>query len=345
MAAIRERAGKFQARINRKGFPPQEKTFTCKATAQQWARQVEAAIELGQFKPIDDVSAMTLAEALDKYALDVTPRKRGRDIEQTRITSLKRLSLAKLRLCTIRPADIAKYRDTRLSLVSASTVSKELALLSNLFTIACAEWGADLTNPCTNLKKPKLPPGRDRAFIADEEPRLLSELDKIGRYGDLTRFALATAMRRSELLSLTWQHTDMIRRVAYLALTKNGESRQVPLSPEALAILERLPRPITGGKVFPITVEALKSSWRRALVRACKAYLLECQKSSTQADNRMFADLHFHDMRHIGTTRLAKLIPNTIELSRITGHKTLTMLARYYSTRPEDLAEKLAAKG
>ena len=97
--------------------------------------------------------------------------------------------------------------------------------------------------------------------------------------------------------------------------------------------------------MFPITVEALKSSWRRALVRACKAYLLECQKSSTQADNRMFADLHFHDMRHIGTTRLAKLIPNTIELSRITGHKTLTMLARYYSTRPEDLAEKLAAKG
>lgn len=343
MAAIRERSGKFQARINRKGYPLQEKTFSRKEDAQKWARQIEAAMELGQFKPASCATSMTLSDALGKYAETVTANKRGKAPELTRIACLKRLKLARMKLVDIKAPDIAKYRDDRLKMVSPASVRKELALLSHLFGTAIQEWGFDSANPCSTVRKPIEPPGRDRAFLLDEEQRLLTELDKAGIYGDLTRFALATAMRRSELLGLTWQHTDMKRRVALLPLTKNGESRQVPLSPEALAILEKQPRPIIGGKVFPITVEALKSAWRRAIDRACAAYLMECQKNSTQPDKRMFADLHFHDMRHIGTTRLAKRIPNTIELSRITGHKTITMLARYYSTRPEELAEKLAA--
>ncbi|ONJ17309.1 tyrosine-type recombinase/integrase [Burkholderia cenocepacia] len=52
-------------------------------------------------------------------------------------------------------------------------------------------------------------------------------------------------------------------------------------------------------------------------------------------------DFRFHDLRHQAITNMAKKIPNVIELSRISGHSNLKMLARYYSTRPEELALKL----
>jgi integrase len=44
-------------------------------------------------------------------------------------------------------------------------------------------------------------------------------------------------MRRGEILGLNWRHLDLERRIAFIALTKNGDSRTVPLSSAALAIL------------------------------------------------------------------------------------------------------------
>lgn len=52
-------------------------------------------------------------------------------------------------------------------------------------------------------------------------------------------------------------------------------------------------------------------------------------------------DLHFHDLRHEATSRLAERLDNVLELSAVTGHKTLTMLKRYYHPRAKDLARKL----
>jgi integrase len=52
-------------------------------------------------------------------------------------------------------------------------------------------------------------------------------------------------------------------------------------------------------------------------------------------------DLHFHDLRHEATSRLAEKLPNVIELAAVTGHKDLRMLKRYYHPRAEDLARKL----
>ncbi len=51
-------------------------------------------------------------------------------------------------------------------------------------------------------------------------------------------------------------------------------------------------------------------------------------------------DLHFHDLRHEATTRLAEKL-EMHELMKVTGHKTTRMLARYYHPRAADLAKKL----
>jgi integrase len=52
-------------------------------------------------------------------------------------------------------------------------------------------------------------------------------------------------------------------------------------------------------------------------------------------------DFHFHDLRHTAITAMAEKLPNLMELSAVTGHKSLAMLKRYYHPDVEDLAKKL----
>lgn len=101
----------------------------------------------------------------------------------------------------------------------------------------------------------------------------------------LVLLALETAMRRGELLGLKWANVDLRRRVAHLPDTKNGDERDVPLSSRAVAVLEdskakrdeqRKAENVTAlrkkhaedDRVFPITRDALKKSWARAIRRA-----------------------------------------------------------------------------
>ncbi len=75
--------------------------------------------------------------------------------------------------------------------------------------------------------------------------------------------ALETAMRRGELLALRWEHVDLKRRVAHLPETKNGKSRDVPLSSAAAAVLAALPRNIAG-RVFTTSETAITDGFQRA---------------------------------------------------------------------------------
>ena len=82
-------------------------------------------------------------------------------------------------------------------------------------------------------------------------------------------FAIETAMRRVEILSLTWENVNLKKRYVHIPGTKNGGSRNVPLSPEPTRLLSNL----SGAKVcnkfvFPIRPDALKTAWNRACKRA-----------------------------------------------------------------------------
>jgi integrase len=139
----------------------------------------------------------------------------------------------------------------------------------------------------------------------------------------LTKFALETAMRRSELLDLRWEHINIQKRTAHIPLTKNGTSRTVPLSHAAIEILSSLPRNLNG-QVFSVTHFTLSAAIERARTKA------------------KLDDFHFHDLRHMAITRLAEKLPNLIELSAVSGHKSLAMLKRYYHPNAELLAQKIA---
>jgi integrase len=185
-----------------------------------------------------------------------------------------------------------------------------------------------MINPIPLVKKPASPQGRSRILSADELNRLFEALKPRVKNANiwllpLTKFALETAMRRGELLGLHWEHIDLQKRTAYIPLTKNGTSRTVPLSHAAIEILSTLPHNLKG-QVFPITNFALSAAIERARRKA------------------RLEDFHFHDLRHMAITRLAEKLPNLIELSAVSGHRSLAMLKRYYHPNAELLAQKIA---
>jgi integrase len=232
---------------------------------------------------------------------------------------------------------MAEWRDKRLKKVSGSTTNRDLNLISHVINVARKEWGIHIENPISMIRRPPENRARNRRLGAGEEEKLLAELELSARSDKgtfeeggsrnpwirpLVILALETAMRRSELLALRWQDVFLPDRYVRLHDSKNGDSRDVPLSTRAHSILEGLPRHISG-RVFPVTSDAVKKAFTRAVVRAG------------------LGDFHFHDLRHEATSRIAEKLDNVLELSAVTGHKTLTMLQRYYHPRAKDLARKL----
>lgn len=339
-------------------MPAQSRTFEKKAEAEQWARDVENQHDRGVFVDRKEAETTSLNEALARYLREVTPSKKGAYQQEYLIKAWQKDSLASRMLANLRSADFAAWRDARLAEgLSQQTVRHKLNLISSIFSTAAREWGIPVTNPIANIRKPPVAKSRDRRLVGDEEKRLLDAIaaanarDKDGNdrsnpwIAPVVRLALETGMRQGELLDLEWKHVDLKRCTAHLPETKNGTARTVPLSSVAVAVLDALPRPIKGGKVFPTSESAFKQAWQKAVRRARKAYEKEqiaagISEKKIQEDP-LLLDLHFHDLRHEATSRLFEKGLDVMEVASVTGHKTLQMLKRYTHLKAENLARKL----
>ena len=139
---------------------------------------------------------------------------------------------------------------------------------------------------------------------------------------------------------MTWELVDLKKRTVTLLDTKNGEKRIVPLSMEAVRILSGLVRRIDG-EGWGIQPRTIAISFARAVSRARNSYEKECAEKGEKPDPSFLVDLTFHDLRHEATSRLFEKGFDTMEVSTITGHKTLQMLKRYTHLRAEDLVERM----
>lgn len=329
MASFRERGPhQVQARVRRIGYPDLVKTFQTPQEAQQWAAAMESEVALSVIPSVSEAAAMTLGEALTRYSRLVTPTKKGAANEQRRIRVWQQNPLSRRLLSSIRSADLAQFRDARLADgKSGNTVRLDLALISHLFETARREWNMEsLGNPVKAIRKPKVSRGRDRRMSADEE-RLLKDYCAAHHKERLVAMiclAVETAMRRSELIALKWSDIVLAVRVARLHETKNGSARDVPLSPAAIALLERYPK-TSDGRVFDVNKDWVTGEFRAA----CKALGI--------------VGLRFHDLRHEATSRLFEKGLNMMEVATITGHKSLAMLQRYTHLKASDIAAKLQA--
>lgn len=338
MASFEQReSGWWQAKIRRKGYPVQTKTFPKRADAEAWARDVECRIDKGTFVSASEAERSTFAELAKSFREGFAPkhyRKRADEKEAWRF-QLARLEefFGQYSLAAIDQKLVASFRDARIKgtgerkAVSESTVRKEIFLLSKVLGFAETEQGINLPrgNPVDKIRKPRAGAGRDRRLTAEEWEKLEVQLCKSRSpyLWPAVQLAVETAMRQGELLSLTWDNVDKKRSLAFLSETKNGEARAVPLSSRALTVLGRLPRAISGA-VLPVE--------RLTLYHA---FIAACRRAG-------IADYTFHDLRHEALSRLAERGDfSVLELAEVSGHKTLQMLKRYTHLNAERLARKL----
>ena len=338
MATIRKRGARWQVQVRRQGCVHLSQSFLTKSDAEAWGRQKEVELDRGDvFVSDQSLKNHTLGALLTRYLEEVTPTKRGCIPESARIRAMLRHSIAGANLSRLKPFVLAAYRDERLRSVSAPTVRREMGLLQTCFEVARREWGVPLTsNPVAALTKPSHGRPRDRRLggedLASLNIALASCRNPLVRHVFL--FALATGMRRGEVLSLTWANVDWDNRVAFLPMTKNGEPRRVPLSPAAMQSLrqvqdarqqpsESLPEP-SCDLVFPISPNAFRLAWERVKRRAG------------------IEDLRFHDLRHEAISRFFEIGLSVPEVALISGHKDARMLFRYTHLRAEEVAKKLA---
>jgi len=326
MASIEKRGPhQFRAIIKRKGFKRQTRTFPTKSAARLWAEKVESDMKLGSYVDRTEAENFSLHSALQRYIEEHTPRLKHPKQERNRAKAIQKRKIADLSLAAIRPKDIADYiriRETTDS-VSANTIRLDLAVISRTFEAAIQEWGMDyLPNPVKLSRKPRIPQGRTRRLSPDEEKKLLKKA--YPRFKPVIQFALETAMRRSEIANLDWADVDLKNKTAFLAVTKNSDSRTIPLSPKALEILNSFPRNISGS-VFNYRPDSIS-----------KAFVAAAQKAGLE-------DIRFHDLRHEATSRLFENTDlDAMEIKLITGHRSMQMLARYAHLRADRLAERLA---
>lgn len=319
MASITKRGKKWRAEVYRDGRRAC-KSFDTKQQASAWAIQREAELAGAQLEQ------HSVAEALTKFAGEVSPTRRGERWEVVRCTRLAKSDLGKLRMDTIKTPDLAKWRDQRLKEVGPASVRRELNLLRAVFKKAIKEWRWMDVNPVVDLDAPQSPPSRRRRITDDEAARMVLALGYDGgapqnamqRTALAFLFALETAMRSGEICGLKW--SDVSAKSVELPRTKNGDRREVPLSTRAREIIALLPR----GRptVFDLNNGSRDTFWRAARKRAG------------------IANLTFHDSRSEAIWRLSKKL-NVLELARMIGHRDVRSLMFYFNTTAAELADRL----
>jgi integrase len=202
-----------------------------------------------------------------------------------------------------------------------------MSLLHNVVEVARRDWGLGLaTNVVAQVRRLPVRNARDRRLRPGELERVIAVLERTRNklIKPAILLAIETALRRGELLNLSWDAIDKERRTAFIPQTKTGHSRTVPLTDGALAILNGLP--VTGPMVLPLTPMALRLAWNRIREKAG------------------IRDFCFHDFRHEAITRFAEMGLSTVELAVISGHRDLRMLNRYTHLRADTLAKKLTGR-
>ena len=349
---VKRENGKWQARVERVGYPPQSETFQTKSAATAWGRATEREMDTGAFINRDDAERTTFGAAAARYDREVLPSKRGAAQDQMRLARLAE-HFGKYSLASISSSKIAEYRDDRLKAVSAQTTVHELGLISRVFKACAMDWGIALPHgiPTALVRKPKVDNARERRLEKGEEALLLGALHECKTPWPAAAFVLAveTAGRQGELLSLQWKEVDLKRRTARLrgrdgGLTKSGaDYRDVPLSSAAVALLESLPRNLRG-KVLPLSQNALQLSYERAIQRGRQTHIHGVLKARLLDDGMAKADID-QEIRSLIYKRKDPLTSTLEVLADIEAHDCMLQNLTFHDLRHEAtsrLAEKLA---
>lgn len=234
-------------------------------------------------------------------------------------------------LNTLTTVDLRRYIAQRKSEgAAASTINKEVGLISSAANYARREWGWEIPNPAVQCKQ-REPEGRVRWLRKDEYRALMAEAaqsPKATHLPDFIRLAVNTACRKGELLGLEWNRVDLKTDLIWLEgqHTKAGKRRSVPLNRGAREAL--LHRAAFRAQHCPDSpwVFAHKNGNRIQDVRT--SFLSACRRAKIK-------DFRIHDLRHTCAAWLVSEGVPLTEVRELLGHSSVQMTERYAHLAPE----------
>lgn len=275
---------------------------------------------------------MTLGELMLQYIKEEAQYRKGSKQEVALIKSFIREfpKMMQKPLVDICQLDMIEFRNQRLKVVKPATVKRDLGLLGSVFKYARQELRLITGSPLADISKPAESEHRDRRISQEEIDAILRAFSYYPTFQPINKkqqaawafiFALETAMRAGEITSMRWEH--VADDYVLLPDTKNGTSRKVPLSKRAKELLE-LMRGLHEETVCTLTNPNTLSQYFWQIT----------------SEKLKIEDLRFHDARHEATTRLAQILP-VQDLAKVTGHKDIKTLMKYYNPTASELADRI----
>jgi len=353
MITYQNRSGKVRAIVRRTGVGSKSKTFPTKGMAKIWAERFERELAEREARGEDYLEDMTLAQLIDWH--DLESRKAKSTVTLTQRGNLTRLreGLGHIAVSKLRPMDIVEHvkrrvygqheRGDRIVMppCTPATMRVEVGYLADLLALGQASGKVRMNpNPVPDarivLRKLHLLGAsklRERRPTNEELDKLRKRFDaqrwrmKIPMH-DIIDFAILTARREGEITRLKWADLDELSRTIVLHDVKHprrkiGNHRRFPLLGEAMDIIRRQPQ--ASEYIFPFKASSVGNAFREA----CKALDID--------------DLHFHDLRHEGTSRLFESGLSIEQVALVTLHRNWADLKRYANLNPRIVHERLAA--
>lgn len=299
--------------------------------AQDLLKLRQAAVVKGEESETIKIKSYTFKELAKEY-LDFCVGQRGYVDKGYRIEQMKR-EFNNLPLRNFSTMLLEKYQSKMLSSgLAESTVNRQFACLKHMFTKAF-DWHMvnESTLKAIHRVKPFKTCNRRERYLSNEEIKNLLDACDMGtqqkHLKPLILFALNTGCRREEIFSLTWDQVNLKSGFIYLSgmNTKNKESRQIPINDTLRSVLQGLIRRVDVPWIFydPATGQRFNSI-KRSFATACK--------KAGIGD-----DFVFHCLRHTFASHLVMAGVDITTVSRLLGHKSLTMTLRYSHLAPNHL--------
>lgn len=335
-------SGNWRALVRRKGIYTSE-TFRRRNDAEKWALETERRIDRGEsISTRRPANISTFGDLIDLHITDM--HEVGKPLRRSKAYALRKLKgeLGQSQFNRLHREKLIEYGRLRAKEGAGPvTIGAELSYINTVITHAAAVHGIDVSKEQVDLARVALRrlglvgsgAERDRRPTQDELDAILEHLDSNDRQqipvGRIVRFAVATAMRQSEICRIRWADVHGRRKTVVIRdrkdpRRKDGNHQRVPLigltGYDAWSILnEQKDISHNHERIFPYNARSAGTAFRRA----CKFLDIE--------------DLHFHDLRHEATSRLFEAGLSIERVALVTGHKDWKMLRRYTHLKPEML--------
>ena len=202
-----------------------------------------------------------------------------------------------------------------------ATINRYFAFLRHVLMVKVKD-GHITRNPVSSVKF--FPEAHRVRFFSNEELRRLHALID-GEDWKVVGFGLETGLRRSEQFQLRWENISFESNMLTIPLPKGGKTRHVPLSNEAVKILQSLDSFLRSPWVFPGVRKPLQPMDSRAFLR--RVFEPTLRKAGIQ-------DASWHVLRHTTASRLIMAGVPLPTVKEILGHRDIQTTLKYAHLSP-----------